>query len=136
MKTPRSESIETSILSCRTRRPAPSPIPGRAALTGALRQPIWTSSEHGGPPPRSSRGLSQEVAPGVGAIERLGQFLGSFLLLGGQHLRHLDLEPVANVAATVALGLRRPLAAQALDRAVLGPRPDLDLLRALQRRHL
>src|SRR6266487_245704 len=124
MKTPWSESIETSIRSRRT------------ALTGAPAHPTFAPLWWGKSRLRSSRRLSQQIGAGIGAVEGLGEPLRRLFLLLGQLLRHRDLQPVADVAATAAPGLRRPLAAQTLDRAVLGPLADLDLLRPLQGRHL
>src|SRR6185295_17451041 len=80
--------------------------------------------------------VGQQLGARVGAVEGLRQLRGRLLLLLGQLLGHLDLEPVADVALAAALCLWRALAAEALDRAVPGARLDLDLLCALQRRHL
>ena len=52
----------------------------------------------------------------------------ALLLLVGEVARHLDLEPVADVAAAAAARLRRALAAQPLDGPVLGPGRDPDPL--------
>src|SRR5262249_38082170 len=65
-----------------------------------------------------------------------GELLGRLALLLGELLRDLDLQPVADVPASLALRPRRPLAAQALDRPVPGPRCDLDLLGSVQGRDL
>src|SRR4249919_979186 len=127
MKTPRSASTEMSILSRRTLLTAHHP-PSGALYVGIGRKRRTGSS--------SGTCLAQQLGPRVGAVEGLGQRLGRLLLLLGQLLGHLDLEPVADVAVALAPRLRRPLALEPLDRAVPGSRPDLDLLRAVEGWHL
>src|SRR5205814_8650147 len=58
------------------------------------------------------------------------------LLLAAERARHVDREPVVDVSTTLAVQLRRALAAQALDGAVLGAGRHPDALRARQRGHL
>src|SRR6187551_2169964 len=123
MKTPRSSSTE---ISTRSRR----------ALKVAPPYPTLTPLERGKCRLRSPRGPPQEVGAGVGAVQRFGQLLGCLLLLLGQLRRHVDLEPVANIAAAIAAWLRRALTAQALNRPVPGASWDLDLLGSVQGRYL
>src|SRR3954453_3340697 len=104
MKTPWSESIETSIRSRRTL------IAYRRS--GALYAPAGSKRRTGS---SSAPRFREEVRSGVGAVEGLGQFLRRLLLLGGQLLRHLDLEPVADVSLAAPLGLWGALAFEALD---------------------
>src|SRR5512143_2024878 len=72
--------------------------------------------------------LARPLAARVRSVERFRQPLGSLALLLGELLRHVDLEPVADVALALAARLRRALTSQTLDRAVPGSGRHLDLL--------
>src|SRR4051794_1132016 len=101
MKTPRSKSIETSTRSRRT-------LIGHSR-SGALYAPIGSNRRTGS---SSVACFRQQIGPGVGAVEGLGEPVGRLLLLLAQLFRHLDLEPVADVALAAPLCLRCALAAQ------------------------
>src|SRR5436190_9768046 len=126
MKTPWSESIETSM---RSRRTLTAHHPRSGALYVGIERKRRTGSS-------SAARFRQQLGSRVGAVERLGQRLGGLLLRLGQLLGHLDLEPVADISLAATAGLRRPLSLQSLDRSVFGARTDLDLLRPFERRHL
>src|SRR3954454_22634 len=121
MKTPRSWSI----------RRAPSSFGLRGPRRG-LRSAIARHS----PLRPGPSGLAEEPGAGVLAVEGLSQLLDGLALLVGELRRDVDADPVIDVAAARALGVRWPLAAEALDRAVLGSRRDPDRLRAAQGGHL
>ena len=80
-------------------------------------------------------GLREQLRPRV-AVHHLGQLVDRLGLLGRQRRRDVDHEPVVDVAAALAAEPRRPLAAQPLDGAVLGPARNAQALGAVQRRHL
>ena len=85
------------------------------------------------PAPSNSR------ARGFGAVDRLRERVDRLRLLLVELLRHVDHEAVVDVPALRRLPapeLRRALAAQALDGAVLGPRRHAQGLGAVQGRHL
>src|SRR4051794_3695750 len=71
------------------------------------------------------------------AVHDLRELLDGLLLLRGELVRHLDHEPIVQVtAAGTGAERRRTLAAQALERAVLGAGRHAQALGAVQRRDL
>src|SRR5215217_5121472 len=94
--------------------------------------------------PRSLSGLSaiaRSASPREQPLARVAvddgrELVHDLRLLLRQRARHVDQEPVAHVAATAAAELRRALAAQALDRAVLGAGGHANALGAAEGRHL
>src|SRR4051794_22005236 len=71
------------------------------------------------------------------AVHDLRELLDGLLLLRGELVRHLDHEPIVQVAAAgTGAERRRALAAQALERAVLGAGRHAQALGAVQRRDL
>src|SRR5215217_3190705 len=70
------------------------------------------------------------------AVHRGGEVVDRLALLARERARHVDRQPVVDVAAPAAAELRRALAAQALHGAVLRPRRDADALGPAQRRDL
>src|SRR4051794_10600986 len=81
-------------------------------------------------PPLREEGLARV------AVDDGGQLVHDLGLLLRQRAGHVDREPVADVGAAAAAELRRSLAAEALDGAVLRARRNADALRAGERRHL
>src|SRR5918999_5103533 len=63
------------------------------------------------------------------AVHHRGQVVDRLALLARERARHVDHQPVVDVAPAAAAQLRRPLAPQALDRAVLRARGHADALR-------
>src|SRR5918999_4507742 len=70
------------------------------------------------------------------AVDDGRQLVDDLGLLLRERARHVYREPVVDVAAAAAAQLRRPLAPQALDRAVLGAGRYADPLRTGERRRL
>src|SRR3954463_8147536 len=112
-------------------------MPASSAATEIMNTP-WSCSNS------SSRSLATSDLPPcsrdqIGArvpVHDLGEPVDRLLLLGGQGLRDLDLEAVANVAVARAGELLGALAAQALEAAVGRARRHADALGAGQGRHL
>ena len=84
----------------------------------------------------AGRCFAQQALPRVMVVHRVRELAQGGLLFGGQVTRDLDLEAVEDVSSPATAGLRRPLAAQTLDRAVLRARGHPDPLRPVEGRHL
>src|ERR671933_789618 len=100
-----------------------------AAVMVVVRRRCWLMSGH------ARLRLAQHALARV-AVQHAGEVVHDLRLLARQLLRHVDHEAVVDVGASAAVELRRALAAQPLDRAMLGPRPDAQRLGPLPGLHL
>src|SRR5690606_37938048 len=111
----------------------PSSAPGSTTKTGAV-MPRRSATREGVPQLAEHRALDRYL-PRLRALlaARDGELAQQPLLLGGEPGRHGHLDVHVQVPATRALQVLDAEAAQRHDVAVLGARPDVDLLDAVER---
>ena len=97
MKTPRCSSMRASVLT----REARLGLVSRSLISRSLSSLARTRTARG-----PAAGLVQQLAPGVLAVERLGQLLDGLPLLVAELARDLELHPVVDVAAAASRSCR------------------------------